>query len=156
MLEPLITPSPSSRLSTLKYYLEKVTDPKAKKAIAKKLKMVLSMHSEFDSDPIDYYRYYGVQAIRLILIKEVNKMIMDHIGRYTYLIPWARELWELKVACEQLLGTTEQMLRSLIAHDNPSGLYSGGPLPESKPTTSADAEGSNEGSTVQPQSQEAL
>jgi hypothetical protein len=142
MSEPLVTPSPSSRLCSLKYYLEKVTDPKAKKAIAKKLKMVLSMHSDFDSDPIDYYRYLGVQTLRLVLIKEVNKMIMEHIGRYTIYTPWARELWELKVACEQLLETTEQLLRSLIAHDNPSGLYSGGSLSESKPTTSADTGGS--------------
>jgi hypothetical protein len=136
------------RLQRLEYYLKKVQNPEAKTAIAKKLKMIFSMHSEFDSDPVDYYRYLGVQTIRLQLIKEVNKMIMDHIGKYLTMVPWALELWELKEECKNLIKTTEEMLRSLIAH----GSYGGHYRPEdhpSKPTTSE--MGSNEGSTIQTQ-----
>jgi hypothetical protein len=149
MYEPIIKSSPSARFMRLDYYLKKVINPDAKAAIAKKLKMIFSMHAEFDTDPVDHYRYLGVQTIRLQLIKEVNKMIMDHIGRSTFLLPWARELYEFKALCEDLIKNTEEMLRSLIAH----GIYDGFYVPEDtglKPTTPAGAGGSNEGSTVEP------
>jgi hypothetical protein len=136
----------SKRLMPLKYYLDQAMHPDAKKAIAKKLRMIFSIHEEFEIESADYYRYLGVQVIRLQLVTETNKMIMDHIGRYTCLIPWARELWEFKVLCETLIKNTEEMLRSLLAHGISDGHY----LPvdiELKPTTAADVEGS----TVQPQ-----
>lgn len=138
------------RLQRLEYYIKQVQNPDAKLAITKKLKMIFSMHSEFDTDPVDYYRYLGVQTIRLQLIKETNKMIMDHISRYTCIIPWALELYQLKEACETLIKQTEEMLRSLIAHGFSDGHYRPEDYP-SKPTTSENAGGSNEGSTIQTQ-----
>jgi hypothetical protein len=145
------------RLQPLSYYLNQAMHPDAKKAITKKLKLIFSMHVEFEIETADYYRYLGVQIIRLQLVTETNKMIMDHIGRYTCLIPWARELWEFKGLCETLIRNTEEMLRSLLAKGISDGHYH--PVDtELKPTTAACVGGSTEGSTVQPQSlsQEAL
>jgi hypothetical protein len=145
------------RLRPLRFYLDKVIDSNVKIRVSKKFKEICSMHLEFDLESADYYRYLGVQVIRLQLLHDVNRLIMDHIGRSTYLLPWARELWEFKVLYEELIKTTQEMLRSLLAHGISDGHYRAGDT-ESKTTTAADAGGSNEGSMVQPQpaSQEAL
>lgn len=114
---------PKVRRSSLRYYLGKNIPDKAKEEIKRRFKIVLSMCNGVDSDPPDYYRYLGQQTTRLKLIEELNTFIMEYACSYTTLRPWAAELWELRQHCLDLIGTTNEMIRSLLHNGITTGIY---------------------------------
>jgi len=105
----------------LKHYLERPMHESYKKAIQDKLTLVFSFPRTPDSDPIDLYRYHGQQVIRLEIICELNTLIMNACTPYSYLRPWARELFELKENCEELIKTTKLMIRAMISNKDITG-----------------------------------
>lgn len=111
-------------LTSLSVYLKRVKSDQARESIAKKLKRVLDLNTEVDSEPVDAFRMLGKVTIRIQLIEELNKFIMEHATTYSYAMPWARELWELREHCRELVGTSTQMCRALIFKGHLDGLYS--------------------------------
>ena len=115
---------PNRKYRSLKEYLSKPMHPSYKAAIEKKLKLLLSMPSEPDSQPFDAYRFYGMQIVRRDLIAEVNKIIMEAVGTtYIYLQNWAQELWDLHEICRAQAKTSREMIDSLIARGHVDGFF---------------------------------
>lgn len=94
-----------------------------KESIRKKLREILSFPNSSDSQPLDLYRYLGQQTMRLQLIHELNKFINEQTQNFNYINPWYKELWELKLNCEELICTTNKMIRGLIQRGNQTGIY---------------------------------
>lgn len=108
----------------LEYYLKQQMHPSHKKVVDKKLKELLSYKPEIDSEPLDCYRLYGQSSIRIELIEELNKLIMEATGQsYLCLQYWAQELWDLREHYREMLSTSRAMIYSLIAHGHPDGFY---------------------------------
>lgn len=127
-------------LTSLSVYLKRVRSEPARKSITTKLKRVLDFNTEIDSEPVDAYRMLGKVTIRIQLIEELNKFIMEHATTFSCAMPWARELWELREHCKKQAMLSTEMARALIFRGHLDGLYredSGSP--ETKPTTAEEA-----------------
>lgn len=111
------------RLRSLEYYMEKIKNlpPSWKESIIKKFKVVSSMGSCTDSQPVDAYRIVGQQIIRIELIEELNKIIIEQTCNYQFIQVWVRELYELWKLSHEMLGNGRQLVRAL----NARGIYSG-------------------------------
>ena len=94
-----------------------------KEHIKKKLKTIVSLPNSPDSQPADYYRYFGQQTLRLQLIHELNDFINEHTNNYHSIKVWSEELWNLKENCESLIKLTNKMLRGLLQHGIQNGFY---------------------------------
>lgn len=113
-------------------YLEKDMHPSYKVAIQRRLKELLSLSPEFDSDPIDTYRTLGKILMRKELASELNDIIMSATSSYAYLKPWVKELREIYDNCTTLIETIQHMCRALMQEGNFTGIYN-----STKPTTAA-------------------
>jgi hypothetical protein len=123
------------RLRSMKLYLENYISPYWKKIIVKKFKVINSMSSGMDSQPVDAYRLIGQQVIRIELVEELNQIIMDQSGRgYQFIRVWVKELYELWKLSHEMLGNARQMARALSARGNTTGFYDPDD-PEPKTTT---------------------
>jgi hypothetical protein len=111
------------RLRSLEYYMEKIKNlpPSWKEAIIKKFKVVSSMGSCTDSQPVDAYRIIGQQIIRIELIEELNKIIIEQTCNYQFIQVWVRELYELWKLSHEMLDNGRKLVRAL----NYRGIYSG-------------------------------
>jgi hypothetical protein len=114
---------PKIHRSSIRYYLGKKMPEEAKNEITKRFKILSSMCKGIDSDPPDYYRYLGQQTVRLKMIEELNTFIMEYACSYSMIRPWAAELWELRENCIDLIGTTNEMIRSLLHNGITTGIY---------------------------------
>jgi hypothetical protein len=112
------------KLRSFEYYKEKIKNihPSWKESIIKKFKVITSMSSGIDSQPVDGYRLIGQQIIRIELIEELNQIIIEQTGRgYQFIRVWVRELYELWKLSHEMLGNGRQLVRTL----NARGIYSG-------------------------------
>lgn len=109
-------------LTSLKVFLDRIKSDHTRKSIATKLKRVMDLNTEIDSDPIDAFRLLGKVTIRIQLIEELNKFISEHAA-VTYSVSWTRELWELREHCRKLVASSTEMCRALIFQGHPDGLY---------------------------------
>jgi len=110
------------KLRSMKEYLTKFVSPHWKKIIIKKFKVITSMSSGIDSQPVDGYRLIGQQIIRIELIEELNQIIIEQTGRgYQFIRVWVRELYELWKLSHEMLDNARKLIRGL----NYRGIYSG-------------------------------
>lgn len=116
------------KLRSLELYLKKYVSPYWKKIIIKKFKVITSMSSGIDTQPVDAYRIIGKQLIRIELVEELNKIIMEQVSCYQFLRVWVRELYMLWKLSHEMLSNARQMVRAL----NARGIYSGYYDPESE------------------------
>ena len=125
------------RLRSVELYLKNYTSPYWKDIIVKKFKVIISMSSGMDSQPVDAYRLIGQQVMRIELVEELNQIIMDQCGRgYQFIRVWVKELYELWKLSHEMLGNAREMVRALNARGNTTGFYDP-EAPESKTTTTA-------------------
>ena len=108
---------------SMRSYLNQIKDDKIKDRIVKMYKELSSIPSQPDSEPMDYYRHLGMQTIRLDLITDLNKFIMEHACNFSCLIPWCKELWEMRCNTIDIISTVNTILKALIYRGIPSGLY---------------------------------
>jgi hypothetical protein len=109
---------------SIRSYLDQIKDDKIKDRIIIMYKELSGIPTQPDSQPMDYYRHLGMQTVRLDLVTELNKFIMEHACNYSFHLPWCKELWEMRCNTIEIISSVNAIIRALIYQGIPSGLYS--------------------------------
>jgi hypothetical protein len=113
--------------TSLSVYLNKIKSEHARKAIAIKLKRIMSLSTEeTKGTTVDAYRILGKATLQIQLITELNQFIMSHVTCYMYITPWAKELWEYREHYQSMIKLSTDMSRALIFKGHLDGLYTEG------------------------------
>lgn len=114
-------------LTPLSVYLKKIKSDHTRKALAKKLRRIMSLGTdETKGTTIDAYRMLGKATLQVQLITELNKFIMDHVTCYKMITPWAKELYEYRELYQNMVKLSNDLCRALIFKGHLDGLYTEG------------------------------
>ena len=108
---------------SIEYYLKKGMHESYKRAIKKKLSTVLKVIClpNLDEEKVpsieSCFQNLGVVVMRKKMLCELNKMIMDATSFHSSIQPWVDELYNLYNLSIREEETIENMIKSIIYHE---------------------------------------
>lgn len=123
------------RMSIVKY-LEKVHPREMVGKLKQRLTIIMGMAKLEElpvstDDPENEHKAYellGWAIMRVELITEFNKELMQWATNYTAYIPWAKELWELREHMNKQANLARELIRTIILRKYKKKIEKNGPV----------------------------
>jgi hypothetical protein len=107
-------------------YLKKIKDPETKKKLVANLQVITDLGKEISSkiqDNKSSYTFedccmiYGQAESRLWLLKEYNRRLMTFATSYQTLIPWPKELYDLRELLSKQVSIGRELIRAYVQNE---------------------------------------
>lgn len=107
---------------SIRSYLDKVRPREKVPELVKRLKIIMDMARinnlpDNINDPENEHKAYellGMAVMRSELIYEFNRELMEWACNYTCIVPWAKELWELKEHMKNQADLARELIRAIV------------------------------------------